>query len=74
MGPGTAYSTENAESFVYRREEDGKKWKAISTVFQNQLEQQFQYLPQTQRLVENSMLSITMAYFALPTQVSRGND
>ena len=30
MGPGTAYSTENAESFVYRREEDGKKWKAIS--------------------------------------------
>ena len=74
MGPGTAYSTENAESFVYRREEDGKKWKAISTVFQNQLEQQFQYLPQTQRLVENSMLSITMAYFALPTQVSRGKD
>ena len=30
MGPGTAYSSENAESFVYRREEDGKKWKAIS--------------------------------------------
>jgi photosystem II stability/assembly factor-like uncharacterized protein len=30
MGPGTAYSTENAESFVYRREDDGKKWKAIS--------------------------------------------
>jgi photosystem II stability/assembly factor-like uncharacterized protein len=30
MGPGTAYSTENAESFVYRRDEDGKKWKAIS--------------------------------------------
>jgi hypothetical protein len=30
MGPGTAYSTENAESFVYRREEDSKKWKAIS--------------------------------------------
>jgi photosystem II stability/assembly factor-like uncharacterized protein len=33
MGPGTAYSTENAESFVYRREEDGKKWKAISNSF-----------------------------------------
>ena len=33
MGPGTAYSTENAESFVYRREEDGKKWKAISNGF-----------------------------------------
>jgi photosystem II stability/assembly factor-like uncharacterized protein len=30
MGPGMAYSTENAESFVYRRDEDGKKWKAIS--------------------------------------------
>jgi photosystem II stability/assembly factor-like uncharacterized protein len=33
MGPGMAYSTENAESFVYRREEDGKKWKAISNGF-----------------------------------------
>jgi photosystem II stability/assembly factor-like uncharacterized protein len=33
MGPGTAYSTENAESFVYRREEDDKKWKAISNGF-----------------------------------------
>jgi photosystem II stability/assembly factor-like uncharacterized protein len=33
MGPGTAYSTENAESFVYRREEDGKKWKTISNGF-----------------------------------------
>jgi photosystem II stability/assembly factor-like uncharacterized protein len=33
MGPGTAYSTEKAESFVYRREEDGKKWKAISNGF-----------------------------------------
>jgi photosystem II stability/assembly factor-like uncharacterized protein len=33
MGPGMAYSTENSESFVYRREEDGKKWKAISNGF-----------------------------------------
>ena len=30
MGPGTAYSVENAESFVYRRDGDGEKWKAIS--------------------------------------------
>src|SRR5919107_3936384 len=30
MGPGTAYSVEDAESFVYRRDEDGEKWKAIS--------------------------------------------
>ena len=30
MGPGKAYSTENAKSFIYRRDEDGKKWKAIS--------------------------------------------
>jgi hypothetical protein len=30
MGPGSAYSIEDAESFVYRREENGKKWKAIS--------------------------------------------
>ena len=29
-GPGKAYSTENAESFVYRRDEDGQKWKAVS--------------------------------------------
>jgi hypothetical protein len=30
IGPGMAYSIENAESFVYRRNEDGKKWEAIS--------------------------------------------
>jgi photosystem II stability/assembly factor-like uncharacterized protein len=30
MGPGSAYSIEDAESFVYRRDEDDKKWKAIS--------------------------------------------
>jgi photosystem II stability/assembly factor-like uncharacterized protein len=30
IGPAKAYSIEDAESFVYRREEDGKRWKAIS--------------------------------------------
>lgn len=30
VGPSRAYSIENAESFVYRRNEDGKKWEAIS--------------------------------------------
>ena len=30
MGPSNAYTTENAKSFIYRRDEDGKKWKAIS--------------------------------------------
>ena len=30
IGPGKAYSIENAESFVYRRDEDSKKWKAVS--------------------------------------------
>jgi hypothetical protein len=25
VGPGRAYSIENAESFVYRRDKDGKK-------------------------------------------------
>ena len=30
MGPSKAYSTENAKSFMYRRDEDGKNWKAIS--------------------------------------------
>ena len=30
IGPNKAYSTENAESFVYRRDEDGKKWRAVS--------------------------------------------
>ena len=30
IGPSKAYSTENAESFVYRKEEDGRKWKAVS--------------------------------------------
>jgi photosystem II stability/assembly factor-like uncharacterized protein len=30
VGPGRAYTTENAESFVYRRNEDGKKWEAVS--------------------------------------------
>jgi photosystem II stability/assembly factor-like uncharacterized protein len=29
-GPTKAYSTENAESFVYRRDEDGRKWRAVS--------------------------------------------
>lgn len=28
--PGSAYTAEDAESFVYRRDEDGKKWKAVS--------------------------------------------
>jgi photosystem II stability/assembly factor-like uncharacterized protein len=30
VGPGKAYSIENAESFVYRRDEDSKKWKTVS--------------------------------------------
>src|SRR5215218_843261 len=30
IGPGKAYYIEDAESFVYRRSDDGKKWKAIS--------------------------------------------
>ena len=30
MGPSSAYSVEDAESFVYRRDEDGKKWEAVS--------------------------------------------
>jgi photosystem II stability/assembly factor-like uncharacterized protein len=30
MGPSTSYSTQNAKSFIYRRDEDGKNWKAIS--------------------------------------------
>ena len=30
VGPSKAYSIENAESFVYRRNEDGKKWEGIS--------------------------------------------
>jgi photosystem II stability/assembly factor-like uncharacterized protein len=30
MGPGSAYSVDNAKSFVYRRSEDGKKWEHIS--------------------------------------------
>jgi hypothetical protein len=30
MGPGSAYSIEDAESFVYKRDEHDKKWKAIS--------------------------------------------
>jgi photosystem II stability/assembly factor-like uncharacterized protein len=30
IGPGKAYYIEDAESFVYRRSDDGEKWKAIS--------------------------------------------
>jgi hypothetical protein len=30
VGPSKAYSIENAESFVYSRNEDNKKWEAIS--------------------------------------------
>ena len=30
IGPSKAYSTENAESFVYRKDEDGRKWRAVS--------------------------------------------
>jgi hypothetical protein len=30
VGPSRAYYIEDAESFVYRRDENGRKWKAIS--------------------------------------------
>lgn len=30
MGPGSAYSVDDAKSFVYRRSEDGRKWEQIS--------------------------------------------
>lgn len=30
MGPGSAYSVENAESFVYKKDEDGSKWRVVS--------------------------------------------
>jgi len=29
-GPGSAYSVEDAESFVYKKDEDGGKWRAVS--------------------------------------------
>lgn len=29
-GPGEAYYTKNAETFVYRRSNDAEKWKAVS--------------------------------------------
>jgi photosystem II stability/assembly factor-like uncharacterized protein len=30
LGPNKAYSTENAESFVYRKDEYSRKWRAVS--------------------------------------------
>ena len=30
VGPGSAYSSEDAESFVYKKDEDGRKWRAVS--------------------------------------------
>ncbi len=30
MGPGSAYSSENAESFVYKKVEDSRKWRVVS--------------------------------------------
>ena len=30
LGPWKAHSIENAESLVYRRSEDGEKWKVVS--------------------------------------------
>jgi hypothetical protein len=30
VGPGNAYSIGDAESYVYRKDENGKKWNAIS--------------------------------------------
>jgi hypothetical protein len=30
IGPSKAYLTENAESFVYRKDKDGGKWRAIT--------------------------------------------
>jgi photosystem II stability/assembly factor-like uncharacterized protein len=30
LGPGNAYSVKNAQSFVYRRDKDGKKWEVVS--------------------------------------------
>lgn len=30
MGPGEAYSAENGESYIYRKDEDSKKWKVVS--------------------------------------------
>ena len=30
MGPDSAYSVEDAESYVYRRNEDGQKWEVVS--------------------------------------------
>jgi hypothetical protein len=30
MGPGSAYSVDDAESFVYRKNEDGGKWRFIT--------------------------------------------
>ena len=30
LGPGSAYSVKSAETFVYRRDKDSKKWEAVS--------------------------------------------
>ena len=72
VGPGRAYSIENAESFVYRRDEDGKKWNAVSNGLPRPSGTTITLLAEIQKLRVNSMLLTTVAYSSHLIQAYRG--
>jgi hypothetical protein len=62
IGSSKAYSPENAESFVYRRDEVGKKWRAASNSLPEPVGKQSQFLLRIQRFRESSRLLTTVVY------------
>jgi hypothetical protein len=72
VGPGNANSIGDAESYVYRKDENGKNGMLFQMVFLSQVEQQLLFLLQIQKLRENSMLLTTVVYFSLLIQVFHG--
>jgi hypothetical protein len=72
VGPGNADSIGDAESYVYRKDENGKKWNAISNGLSEPRGTTITLLAANPKLRENSMLLTTVVYFSLSIQVFYG--
>lgn len=71
--PLRAYSPMDAESFVYRKDEDDKKWKAVPNGLPEPSGTTIMTFA-SNRLQESFMASITMAYSYRLIQVNHGEN
>ena len=73
-GPSTSYSSQNAETFVYRKDAECKEWKVVTDGLPESEGSTIMCFAANQRLQENSTLLTTMVYLNQMIQVNHGRD